>query len=297
MTNSLLVAVLAGLGGMLGWGFADFFAKKTIDRIGEVISLVWAHLLGASVFILVALCQFAVTGNGIHIAVKFTTWLGLAFFGALQMIVYWLVYKGFSKGQLAVLNPVFASYAGLVAIISIAFFGERLDARILIALITVFIGVILLNSDVDSLRKRRLNIVPGLKEIVLATLLAAVWTMGWGKFVSGHDSLSYALFMYLSMTAAAVILAKAVRVKLSGVKPEVWKFLLLIGLGEVVAYLAISIGFSKTSHVSIVALISGSFSVPAVILAHVFLKERISQLQMLAIAVILLGVGLISISS
>jgi len=40
MQQELLIAVLAGLGGMFGWGFADFFAKKTIDEIGSVASLV-----------------------------------------------------------------------------------------------------------------------------------------------------------------------------------------------------------------------------------------------------------------
>ena len=38
MQSDLVIAVLAGFGGMLGWGFADFFAKKTIDEIGDVAS-------------------------------------------------------------------------------------------------------------------------------------------------------------------------------------------------------------------------------------------------------------------
>ena len=44
MQPELVLAGLAGLGGMMGWGLADFFAKKTIDEIGDVVSLVWAHV-------------------------------------------------------------------------------------------------------------------------------------------------------------------------------------------------------------------------------------------------------------
>ena len=55
MQQELLIAVLAGLGGMLGWGFADFFAKKTVDKIGDIATLVWAHLFGTLVFALIAL--------------------------------------------------------------------------------------------------------------------------------------------------------------------------------------------------------------------------------------------------
>src|SRR5438876_12134862 len=113
MSNSVLVAALAGLGGMLGWGFADFSAKKTIDQVGQVTSLVWAHLIGAAIFILLAFYQLAVTGHWIKMPATLGAWLSLIYFGVLQMIVYWLLYKSFSKGQLAVLNPVFAAFPGL----------------------------------------------------------------------------------------------------------------------------------------------------------------------------------------
>ena len=155
MDNSLAIAILAGLGGMLGWGFADFSAKNTIDRIGEIASLVWAHCIGTAIFIFFAVLQFAVTGNVIKLPDSLKTWLLLAFFGLLQMIVYWLVYKAFSKGQLAVLNPIFASYSGLVAIMSVIFFGEKLGLNLGIAIIAIFVGIILLNSDLESLKKRR----------------------------------------------------------------------------------------------------------------------------------------------
>jgi len=62
MDNSLAVAILGGLGAMLGWGFADFFAKKTVDRIGDLASLVWAHLFGTAIFFTMALAAFFLTG-------------------------------------------------------------------------------------------------------------------------------------------------------------------------------------------------------------------------------------------
>jgi len=55
---------------------------------------------------------------------------------------------------------------------------------------------------------------------------------------------------------------------------DVKKFLFLMGLGEAVAYLAISWGYSKTTLTGVVALVSGAFSVPTVVLAYTFLKER-----------------------
>jgi drug/metabolite transporter (DMT)-like permease len=290
MNNPLTIAILAGVGGMLGWGAADFFAKKAVDRIGPLKSLVWAHGFGAVLFVLAALGQVFLLKRAVPMPSGGAAWLGLAGFGALQMLVYWLVYQGFEKGQLAILNPIFASFAGLVALFAIVGFGEAVSPRLIAAFIVLFIGIILINSDIDSLKRRRINIVPGLKEIAAATLLAAIWTLGWDRFVSGQNSLSYALWMYAFMTLAAVALARLVRAEVSGVPVGLWKFLLLMGLGEMVAYLAISWGYSSTSLTGVVALISGAFSVPTVILAYLFLKERISKLQWAAIVIIIAGI-------
>ena len=44
---------------MFGWGVADFFAKKSIDEIGDIESLVWAHVAGA--LILLALAGYSLS--------------------------------------------------------------------------------------------------------------------------------------------------------------------------------------------------------------------------------------------
>jgi drug/metabolite transporter (DMT)-like permease len=211
------------------------------------------------------------------------------------MVIYWLAYEGFGKGQLAVLNPVFASYSGIVALISIVVFGETLHVLSGIGLIAIFASIILLNVDIKGLRSKKLNIAPGLLEVGLAAILAAAWTLGWDKFVSGRDSLSYALFMYAFMSLSAFVLARLLGVKLRGVERGLWKFLALIGIGETTAYLAISWGYAATPLTSVVALVSGAFSLPTVILAYAFLKERITALQVGAIAGIIAGIILISL--
>src|SRR5258706_9392782 len=109
MQNELFIAVLAGLGGMLGWGLADFFAKKTIDQIGDIASLAWAHIFGTLVIFGVILYKVIFLNYKIGIPHNPHTWLILLFFGVLQATVYYFVYKGFGKGQVSLLSPVFAS--------------------------------------------------------------------------------------------------------------------------------------------------------------------------------------------
>jgi len=295
MQPSFLIAILTGLAAMLGWGFADFFAKKTIDKIGSIVSLVWAHLFGTLALALVALYQSVIVGQQISVPNNLQSWGLLLIFGTLKAVVYLLAYEGFGKGQLAILNPVFASYSGIAALLSIIVFGEIVRGHILVALALVFLGILLLNMDTQILKLKRFNVIPGFREVGLASLLAAIWTIGWDKFVGGQDGLSYALFMYGFMTLAAFVFSKIKRINLSVVKPNLWKFLILIGVCEVVAYVALSVGFSTTSYTSIVVLLSGAFSLPTILLARVFLKEKVSAIQTIGSLIIISGIIILSI--
>jgi drug/metabolite transporter (DMT)-like permease len=222
----------------------------------------------------------------------------LGVFGTGQGVVYLLVYRAFAKGKVAVLNPVFASYSGVAALALVVLFGEALGGTQAALLVAVFAGVFVLSLESDSLHpgRIRLRTTPGLREILAATVLAGVWTVSWDRFVHGKSWLAYAAVMYVAMAVAIAVSARLQKVQLTVGKRSAWKFLVAIGCAEVAAYISISYGFSRSSHASVVALVSGSFSVPAVLLAWLFLKERVSRYQLAGIAVIVLGVGLLALT-
>ncbi len=295
MKSALLIAILAGLGGMLGWGLADFFAKKTIDTIGDITTLTWAHICGSIVILALLIIHVVTTGIG-GLPHSASTWVGLAGFGVLQGIVYLLVYRAFAKGKVSVLNPIFASYSGVAALFIVVLFGERLGVVRGFALVLIFLSVLVLSFEGKpvSLRKLKLAATPGLGEIVLATILASGWTVGWDRFVRNHDWLMYAAMMYVAMTLAIGALAVAQGTQLRLKTREMWPYLFLIGLTEVGAYVSISLGFGRSNHAAVVALLSGSFSVPTIILARLFLGERINKYQFGGIVAIIAGIALIA---
>jgi hypothetical protein len=86
MQQELVIALIAGFGGMFGWGLADFFAKKTIDHIGSVVSLVWAHLFGTLALTAIYLYQ-VINGASVAFPADLKTWGFLAFFGVLQCCI------------------------------------------------------------------------------------------------------------------------------------------------------------------------------------------------------------------
>lgn len=297
MQNELFIALLAGLGGMVGWGLADLFAKKTIDEIGDVVSLAWGHIFGTLSLLLIAIYQIGINDYQLIISNDFPTWLLLSIFGIGQAAVYLLVYKGFGKGQVALLNPIFASFAGLTALLSIIVFKETVSGYLPLALIIIFLGILLISLDLEALKasKFKLDRVPGFKEIGIATIMAALWTLFWDKFVGGQDWLSFTFLMYSLMTLSILIYSKIKKINLFVVTPHLWKYLIFIGLGETLAYLALSWGYSLTTYTSVVALVSGAFSLPTIFLARVFLKENTSRIQTIGSLIIIAGIILVSL--
>jgi drug/metabolite transporter (DMT)-like permease len=294
MQPELFIALLAGVGGMLGWGLADFFAKKTIDAVGDVVSLVWAHIFGTMVLCALAVYHYGINGNALTLPTA-DEWLLLIFFGALQAAVYLFVYAGFAKGQVAVLSPIFASFSGLVALASVFFLGEALSVSLLFVLSIIFIGVMLSSIDVHTAIRGSFITAPGVREVVIATILATAWTLLWDVFVGGADWIFYTLAMYAFMTVVMYVIARARKISLTirSTHSHVWKFLFLIGACEIIAYLAISYGYSLTSLTSVVAVLSGAFSLPVIILARIFLKERPTMTQTVGSIVVVLGVILL----
>jgi drug/metabolite transporter (DMT)-like permease len=299
MISSLSIAILAGLGGMLGWGFSEFATKKSVDSAGTIPSLVWAHIFGTILLFGILISRLFVTHAQIAsiFPVSWSSWLGLLFFGVLQATVYYFAYKAFEKGQVSVLSPIFASFSGLVALLSILVFGEVAHLSFILALALIFGGVLLINLDLKQLNAKRIRIagVPGLKEILIATILATIWTLGWNAFSNNADWLVYTTFMFVFMTIAAYVIARQANVSLWNIPSGAWMFLLFIAIGEVIGYLAITLGYATTTHTSIVAIISGASSLPTILLARIFLKERVEKSQVIASAIIICGIVLLSV--
>lgn len=294
--SKLLIATAAGLGGMFGWGSSEFATKKSVDQIGSVASLVWAHVLGTIALGGIVVIGVFGFGQQFEVPSNAAAWFGLVFFGCLQTTVYYFAYRAFEEGQVAVLSPIFASFAGLAALISVVFLGDAVKPSLGPALVIIFAGVIMLNLEVGELRRGGIRLVgaPGVRDIGIATVLATGWTLGWDRFVSGHDGASYALVMFAFMALSAYVVSRLQKVELSGARP-VWPFLWLIGVGEAIAYFAISIGYADTTQTAVVALLSGASALPTIILARIFLGERLAGVQTVGSVVVIAGVALLSL--
>ena len=134
MSSELLLAILAGIGGGCGWGIADFFAKRTIDQVGDITTLFWAQFLGVVPLVILLVLVPSIPQLDIG------GWSLAAFLGIWSGLSYIPTYVAFGKGQVSLLSPIFASYAVVVTLLSAVFFNEDIPQNRTIAFGAVFAG-------------------------------------------------------------------------------------------------------------------------------------------------------------
>jgi drug/metabolite transporter (DMT)-like permease len=115
----------------------------------------------------------------------------------------------------------------------------------------------------------------------------------WDHFISRGDWLANLCAMRVIATVTLVVTARMRGISLkvrTGLRPT----LALVGVCDVAAFGLLSLGLSETSMVSVVAVLSAAFSLPTLVLARVFLNERLSRVQIAAALLIVSGVALIA---
>lgn len=278
---------------MVGWGTADFFAKKTIDKIGDLRTLFWQQLFGTLLLLAAFLVQPKVPSLH-HFDPLF-----LLLFGIISALTYLPLYAGFGKGQVSLLSPVMASYSVVVVILSVVILGEPIYLKRSLAILVTFIGILLISTDVHDLEKsfrKRAFRLAGLPEVLTAMLGYSFWLLFLDKFLNGKQWLFYLLIIRVIATLTLVVYAAAKRVSLRVTDRTLWKYLVCIGVFDVAAFSFVSYGFSHTQYPSIIAVLSATFSLPTMLLAYFFLGERINRTQIAAALTILCGIVLITLS-
>jgi drug/metabolite transporter (DMT)-like permease len=295
MDSKLFIAIFSGLGGMLGWGFADFFAKKTIDKIGDIPTLFWSQLIGIFPLLILFLIKPSIPELNNY------QWFYLILLGLCDGLIYVPVYKAFKKGKVSLLSPVFATFPLIVTLLSAFIFGETISLRRQILFLLIFSSVLLLEINPQEIQSifsvRMKNVgrnVKGLPEIILAVFLYALWIIALDRLISNISWLPILLAVRILSAFSIFLYAIVSKTKILFFEKKLWINIFFIGLFDVAAFSFISYGLSKTSYVSIVIMLSGAFSLPVIILGRFLLNEKLSRLQIIASMTIILGIMLLS---
>ena len=272
------------LGAAVLWGAGAIFSKKALATFTPLVyNLVNIPL---DVFLLLPFA-FYFGFNLAHFTIN--DFLLLSFIVSSYTLYYYVI----SLNKLALSGTVLSTYPLITMLLAVLFLGEKLTGAQLIWILILMTGVVLIGlpSRLENVRLEGwflaalgMAIFSGLADFLAKDLITRVGVGNYFLFIG---------LAYIPPNLLCFVLDKKGRVW-PKIKLSRWPFLLtgaaLLVLGSGFFFTALSLG-----PASVVAPVSSLYAVITVILSFIFLKERLTKVQALGVALAVLGVVFISV--
>jgi len=306
----LSLAIVLGLTGALCWGGADLAARFASRRVGAYRTLFFMQFFG-----FIALSIYLKFRGGFFegIAPGWHPWALAALAGVINMTASLSLYYSFQIGVMSIVGPVSSAYPALTVALAIAS-GERITALRGAGLAVTLVGVILAATtftpsnaspanaspaNASDVKERSANETAHLSKGVGWAILAALgygvlfWFLGFYVVPAVGATISVWVIRLTCFSVLAVA-ALPTRQSLKLPSGSVWWLLAAVGFLDTAAFVANNAGL-HTGQVSVVSVLASLYGAVTVILAWIFLREKLERSQWFGIILIFAGIVLVSI--
>jgi drug/metabolite transporter (DMT)-like permease len=276
-----LIAVTLALCASLAWGFADFGAGVASRRQPALVVGWMMQLVGAIVAALVVLALWDAPPSW-----QQALWAATA--GTVGLVGLISFYHGLSIGPMGIVGPL-STTAALVPLVYGLARGERPSTLQLTGVALAIVGVIA--ASLEPLPEGRGRKVGAGVGFALVAALGFGWSLiALNKAAAGGTPWAV-LIMRLCAVPTLLAIASATRLPRPGGRH--WPLLVFVGVFDTAATLLYAAA-STRGLLSVVAVLASLYPVVIVVLARIFLHERIARPQLAGVAVALAGVALVS---
>jgi drug/metabolite transporter (DMT)-like permease len=276
-----LIAVLGGLGAAVCWAGALICATRATRLIGASSVLAWVMLVG---FVVTA-PPAAIDGVPEGLGARELGWLALAGAGNVGGLL--LEYVALRAGMVSIVAPVISTEGAVAAVLAVLA-GEAVGGVTGALLGLIVLGVVLASTAPGSGGS-------GDPQRTAAIAGAAALSFGVGLYATARVSevlpLIWALIpaRLVGVVAVAVPLAAVGRLRLTR---AALPFVVASGLFEVLGFASYAAG--SRHGIAVSAVLASQFAALAVLFAYLFFHERLTRLQLAGVAVIAVGVAVLS---
>ena len=291
--------VVLGLASALCWGSADFAARFNSRQVGAYRALFFMQFFG---FILLGVYLKWSGGFLRGVAPGWQPWAMAVAAGLLNVAASLALYHSFEVGTLSIVGPVSSSYPALTVALSLLS-GEHIHLLRGIGLAVTLAGVIFASTSFSVL-KAKTNQAGGAESAHLSKgvgwAIAAALGFGVMFWFLGYHVLPVVAapvsvwVMRLTSIVALGLVALPARQSLKLPSGLVWWGLFAAGILDTCAFLANNAGL-QLGQVSVVSVLSSLYGAVTVLLAWIFLRERLEISQWSGIAMIFAGIVLVSL--
>ncbi|MBX0331088.1 DMT family transporter [Oscillochloris sp. ZM17-4] len=279
------MGVIFGLLAALGWGSGDFLISRAARAIGPIQAMLYIQLVGIAALGALLLARRDLPPTELR------AWgLGVAA-NMFNLGGTMLLYRAFSIGSLSIVSPIAASFA--VVTIPLALLGgERPGALALAGAALVVGGVVVVSRGHGG----EGGPPRGVPEAIGAACCIGLyfWSVGFATPLLGT------VWPVLLGRAIALLAALGVMLARGGrpapVPAGLWPTLIAASLLDTAAFIFYNIGISS-GYVSVVSALASIFSAVTVLMAWVFLRERLRVVQWAGVAGLIVGVFLASVGA
>lgn len=216
-------------------------------------------------------------------------------------------YKGLKYLELSISSPIQNTSGVITALLLLLFFKEQYDYPFYIAVVLIFVGIIILSlvelkSSKEKREEYKKNNVKS-KVIALTIIFPLIYCLldGAGTFIDGlyldkfelisEDSAlvcyEYTFLIYAVITYIYLKIKKQ-EIKITEEKPK-----LLAAIFETAGQFFYV--FAMATNATITAPIVGSYCILSLVLSRIFLKEKLTRKEYVAIFLVLIGIIILSV--
>ncbi len=270
---------------MLGWGIYDFLGGVFSKQIGAFKSLFWSQLAG---LISILLLAFAIKTT-FDIPVLATVLSPLA--SIVYSAGYLFFFKGFEKGNVSIIAATMNLWAVFTMLFAFIFMGQRLTTTQTIGVFMILSGATLAAIDWKSINKQGFQLSLGVREAVLGAFFFGVF---WNISEIVSEEIGWLLSTVLTKLGITIFLlgfsffAKQ-EIGLMNIPTKTKYAIWLMGIIEVSAVALVNYGLTIGDAI-LITPIASALSIVTIALAVIFLKDKLSKLQLSGVVTAILGI-------
>ncbi len=290
-----MLGIALALASGLTWGTGDFLGGLAGRRYAVLWVVAVASLGGISLSGTVIL----VTGDAAPPAHDLLIGAAAGVVGLFALAAF---YGGLAIGTMSIVAPISACGSAIPVFWGIIHNGERLSALAVVGIVVVMTGVILASREQDDAHAGKVS--P--RDHRISIVLAIVAAVGFGSIFtmiaeSSSESILWPSFSLKIATMVCAFVAVGIcaltRPAMISPRPSgrLWLFPFCVGFFDVSA----NIMFAASTHhgpLAISSVCSSLYPAMTVMLAYVFLHERLARTQLAGVVLALVGVALLAAS-
>jgi len=289
------MGILLGLLTALTWGGADFLARFATRRIGTLRAMFYMQGIG---FVLLTIFLPWLGGWG-HLTdgSGWRPWAWGLLAGGINAFSTLALYRAFEIGKMSVVAPLSASYPALTLLLS-RLSGEQLTGVRTAGIFCVLLGAIVVASGEKAPDARDIEAMnrggAGIGWAILAGIGFGFlfWLLGT-QIVPRVGATQTVWMIRLTSSAVAAILIFAGKQPMRLPRDNTSWLVFTMGFLDTGAFI-LSNRSMQMEHIAVVSVLGSLYGAVTVVLAAIFLRERISRWQFAGIVAIFAGIFLIS---